>query len=57
MLSFAKLIELYRTDMTNDSPAVCEFMKRAGVGEILANKELWGEDLSYLSEELSVIVK
>ena len=57
MLSFAKLIELYRTDMTNDSPAVCEFMKRAGVGEILANKELWGEDISYLSEELSAIVK
>jgi hypothetical protein len=30
----------------------CEFMKNADVDEILANKDLWGEDLSSLSDDL-----
>ena len=45
ILSFAKLIEFYKTDMTNDDPKVTEFMKNASVDEILSNVELWGEDL------------
>jgi len=45
IFSFAKLIEFYKTDMTNDSPDVTAFMKKASVDEILANEELWGEDL------------
>lgn len=52
ILSFAKLIEFYKTDMTNDSPDVVEFMKKASVGEILSNKDLWDEDLSYLESEI-----
>ena len=52
IFSFAKLIEFYKTDMTNDDPAVCEFMRTHTAREILANKLLWGEDLSYLSEEI-----
>ena len=52
IFSFAKLIDFYRTDMTNDAPEVCAFMKTASVGEILANVELWGEDLSFLTEEV-----
>ena len=56
MLAFAKLIEFYRTDMTNDDPKVVEFMKNASVDEILANTELWGQDLSFLSKELSKYV-
>jgi hypothetical protein len=52
MLSFAKLIEFYRTDMTNDSPSVCEAMRSVDVNEILRNKELWGEDISYLCDDL-----
>ena len=52
IFSFAKLIEFYKTDMTNDSPEVVEFMKKSSVDEILANKELWGEDLSFLVEEV-----
>ena len=52
IFSFAKLIEFYKTDMTNDDPAVCEFMRTHTAREILANKSLWGEDLSYLSEEI-----
>ena len=52
IFSFAKLIEFYKTDMTNDSPEVVEFMKKSSVDEILANKELWGEDLSFLVDEV-----
>ena len=57
MLSFAKLIEFYKTDMTNDSPSVCDFMKNATPEEILKNKDLWGEDISYLSEDLERAMK
>ncbi len=50
--SFAKLIAFYKTDMTNDDPKICEFMKKATIEEILANKELWGKDLSFLSNDI-----
>ena len=46
ILAFAKLIEFYKTDMTNDDPKVTEFMRKSSVEEILANEDLWGEDLS-----------
>ena len=52
MLSFAKLLEFYKTDMTNDDAEICEFMKTHTPEQILANASLWGEDLSYLSGEL-----
>ncbi len=50
--SFAKLIDLYRTDMTNDSPDVSAFMKSASVRDILAKSEYWGEDLSFMYDEV-----
>ncbi len=49
IFSFAKLIDFYKTDMTNDDPIVTEFMKSNGVKEILQNAELWGEDISFLA--------
>ena len=52
IFSFARLIEFYKTDMTNDDPEVVEFMRRASVDEILANTLLWGEDLSFLADEV-----
>ncbi len=52
LFSFAKLIEFYRTDMTNDDAEVTEFMKSKTVEEILANTSLWGEDLSFLKDEV-----
>ena len=52
IFSFAKLIEFYKTDMTNDDPAVVEFMKTHGTRDILANADLWGEDLSRLADEV-----
>ncbi len=57
LFSFAKLIDFYMTDMTNDDPEVTAFMKSASVGEILANEKLWGEDLSFLCAEVSKYVE
>ena len=56
IFSFAKLIDFYKTDMTNDDKDVVEFMKTATVKEILANEKLWGEDLSFLEAEVSKYV-
>ena len=56
IFSFAKLIDFYMTDMTNDDPEVTTFMKSATVGEILANEKLWGQDVSFLEPEVSKYV-
>ncbi len=56
IFSFAKLIDFYRTDMTNDDKEICEFMKTASVDEILANTKLWDKDLTYLAEEVKKYV-
>ena len=56
IFSFAKLIDFYRTDMTNDDKDVTEFMKTASVKEILANEKLWDADLSYLADEVEKYV-
>ena len=52
VFAFGKLIEFYKTDMTNDDPAVSTFMKNATLAEILANEKLWGVDLSELLGEI-----
>ena len=52
IFAFSKLIEFYRTDMTNDSPDITSFMKTASVSDILKNKELWDTDLSFLESEI-----
>lgn len=52
LFSFAKLIEFYKKGTPNDDAAVMEFMKEASVSQILSNKELWGEDLSFLEGEI-----
>ncbi len=56
IFSFAKLIDFYRTDMTNDAPEVCSFMKEASVAEILSNEGLWGEKLDFLASEVEKYV-
>ena len=56
LFSFAKLIDFYRTDMTNDDAQICDFMKTATVREILSNKALWDYDLSYLCQEVEKYV-
>ncbi len=52
ILSFAKLIEFYKNGQPNDDVKVMEFMKNSSVEQILANKDLWDEDLSYLAESV-----
>ena len=56
LFAFAKLIEFYKTDMTNDDPDVVAFMKSHNTAEILANASLWGEDLSHLTAEVEKYV-
>ncbi|MBR4889966.1 MAG: tagaturonate reductase [Clostridia bacterium] len=56
IFSFAKLIEFYRTEMTNDDAQIVEFMKTASVRDVLKNETLWGEDLSYLESEITKYV-
>ena len=56
LFSFAKLIDFYKTDMTNDDADVTAFMKNNGVKEILSNDKLWGEDLSFLTQEVEKYV-
>ena len=52
IFAFAKLIEFYKTDMPQDAPEVVAFMRDHSAREILANAELWGQDLSFLAEEI-----
>lgn len=50
--AFANLIKFYKTDMANDSEDIMRFMKTATVDEVLENKELWGQSLTFLSDEV-----
>lgn len=50
LFSFAKLIDFYRTDMTNDAEDIIKFMKTASVNEILSKEEYWDTNLEYLTE-------
>ncbi len=52
IFAFAKLIEFYKTDMPQDAPEVIAFMKAHNTREILANVDFWGQDLSFLAEEI-----
>ena len=56
LFAFAKLIEFYKTDMTNDDATVVEFMRNHNTAEILANESLWGQDLSFLTPEVEKYV-
>lgn len=56
VFSFARLIEFYKVGEPNDAKDIMEYMKSASVSEILANSELWGQDLSFLYGEVSKYV-
>ncbi|MBR5236329.1 MAG: tagaturonate reductase [Clostridia bacterium] len=51
-ISLAKLIAFYKKGTPNDDAQVIEVIKKASVPEILANKSLWDEDISFLAEEV-----
>ena len=52
-MSLAALIAFYRTDEANDGEDVMKFMKTASVSEILKKQEYWGEDLSFMEDEIN----
>ena len=54
LFAFSKLIDFYKTDMTNDDPEVTAFMRSHSTAEILANTQLWDADLSDMAEELAI---
>ena len=56
LFAFAKLIDFYKTDMTNDDADVVKFMKNNDTAAILANEALWGQDLSHLTAEVEKYV-
>lgn len=52
VFSLAKLIEFYKNGTPNDAPEVIEFIKSHTVREILASEELFGQNISFLTEEI-----
>ncbi|MBR6402010.1 MAG: tagaturonate reductase [Eubacterium sp.] len=50
--SLAALIAFYRTDEANDNEDIMAFMKVASVGDILKKEEYWGQDLSFMKEDI-----
>jgi tagaturonate reductase len=55
IFSFAQLIKFYKDGTPKDEDSVIAFMRRASVNEILTNVELWGSDLSYLTEDITAL--
>ena len=51
-MSLYKLIEFYKKGKPSDDADVTEFMREKPIREILANKDFWDEDLSFLYDEV-----
>lgn len=47
------LIKLYRSGKANDDEALVKYINDNCLGGILANKDLWGEDISFLKDEVA----
>lgn len=56
LFAFAKLIDFYKLGTPNDDADVMAFMKSASVAEILAKEEYWGQDLSFIKDEVAKYV-
>ena len=52
LLGFSKLIEFYKNGNPNDTQSAVDFIKNNSLKDILSNKELWGEDLSCLYNDM-----
>lgn len=52
MMSFAYLIKFYKDGTPTDDEAIIETMKKSDIRQIAANKDFWGEDLSFLADAL-----
>lgn len=52
LTAFAMLIKFYKLGTPNDDAQVIKFIKTSSVKEILSNSKLWGQDLSFLKDEI-----
>ena len=52
VFSLAKLIEFYKAGEPSDAPEVIDYIRSHSVREILANEALFGQDISFLTEEV-----
>ena len=52
LFALGKLIEFYREGEPNDDPEIIDAMRTGTVSELLANTALFGEDLSFLADEV-----
>ena len=50
VFSLACLIEYYKTNEPQDNEKAVCFIKENNIADILSNEELWGHDLSYMTE-------
>ena len=55
VFSLAKLIEFYKIGNPIDEQSVIDFIKTHSINEVLANKSFWGEDISFLTNEVEKI--
>ena len=54
--SLAKLIEFYKKGTPSDDEGIITFIMKNGIKEILSNKDFWGEDISFLADEVEKYV-
>ena len=52
LFSFAQLIKFYREGTPKDDGGIIAFIRENTTRDVLSNAELWGADLSYLTEEV-----
>ena len=50
--SLAKLIEFYKKGTPTDDKAFVDFIKEHSVKDILSKEDFWGEDISFLADEV-----
>lgn len=53
IFSFARLIEFYKVGNPKDDEEIIKFMREKSLMEILSNVDFWGEDLSFLCDEVT----
>ena len=51
-LAAASMIVYYKNNAVNDAPAAVDYIESNPIEKILCNKELWSEDLSFMTSEV-----
>ena len=53
IMSLAKLIEFYNNGTPTDDAEIISFMREKSLSQILANRDFWDTDLSFLYDEVA----